>query len=508
MTEPVSPAPITSRNVARGVGTTMLSRSGSVIEVVAQPLYVAMFGLASFGLYSVLWAAINLCENIFDLGMTSALQRTVPQAKSEAAAAASLRQAMILGLTPNFAVAILATIFAPDIAPWLNVAAKDVPLVVPMIRLFAWALPLWAFVEIATSALRARHLFGAEIRLRVVWEQIIRLAMAGTLYLAGFGLTGLFIAHLVSLSVTVLLSIRLLSRHYRLDLLFADKADPLLSGQTMKAGISVLPANMVGRLFGDAPPILLNMLLPGAGGAQAAALYTIARKLSSLIQTVRIAFSYVLAPLASSASRQDAGHVRALYAYSTRLITAIVIPLVFALSAGIRPILEFFGNGAEIAYGACLILIGARGIEGVLGSAVPIFQVVSDYRAQLAPSLIGLAVALALGTVLVPLSPLSGMAAAVSAGLLLAAAIPMVMLHRHQDIHPFRDGFPRTALRAVAFGVPVAALAWSATLLPRGAALVVILVVALGGLWFTGRFALSETDRKTLGKTGRALRLI
>jgi O-antigen/teichoic acid export membrane protein len=144
----------------------------------------------------------------------------------------------------------------------------------------------------------------------------------------------------------------------------------------------------------------------------------------------------------------------------------------------------------------------------VLGSAVPIFLVVSDYRRQLAPSLIGLAVALALGTVLVPLSPLSGMAASVSAGLLLAAAIPMVMLHRHQDIHPFRDGFPRTALRAAALGVPVAALAWSATLLPRGAALAVIIAVALGGLWCTGRFALSEADRKTLGKTGRALRLI
>jgi hypothetical protein len=36
----------------------------------------------------------------------------------------------------------------------------------------------------------------------------------------------------------------------------------------------------------------------------------------------------------------------------------------------------------------------------------------------------------------------------------------------------------------------------------------VIIAVALGGLWCTGRFALSEADRKTLGKTGRALRLI
>ena len=57
---------VTSRHVAKGVGTTLLARIGGLIEVVSQPLYVWMFGLASFGLYTVLWAAINLFENIFD----------------------------------------------------------------------------------------------------------------------------------------------------------------------------------------------------------------------------------------------------------------------------------------------------------------------------------------------------------------------------------------------------------------------------------------------------------
>jgi len=508
LTAPSSLTPITSRHVARGVGTTLLSRSGSVIEVVSQPLYVAMFGLAGFGLYSVLWAAINLAENIFDLGMTSAMQRTVPQAKDDAAAAASLRHALLLGVTPNLLIAVLATAFAPQIAPWLHVAARDAPLVVPAIRLFAWALPLWAFVEIATSALRARHLFGAEIRLRLAYEQIMRLVLAAALYLAGFGLAGLFIAHLASLSLTVLLSIRLLARHYRLDLLFAPAPEPLLTGQTMKAGVSVLPANIVARLFGDLPPILLNMLLPGSGGAQAAALYTIARKLSSLVQMVRTAFSYVLAPLASSASRRDLRDVGALYSYSTRLITAIVLPLVAALSAGIRPILQFFGHDAGIAYGACLILILARGLEAILGSAAPVFQVVSAYRRQLLPSIAGVSVALLLAPLLVPLSPLSGMAASVACGLLLAAAIPVLLLHRHQHIHPFREGFARTAAVALAISAAAAALAWSATLLPRGAALAAILLVALGAIWSTCRFALAEADRRTLGKTGRALRLV
>src|SRR3546814_1896287 len=121
--------------------------------------------------------------------MTSAMQCTVPQSASGADAAAALRTAMVVGVGPCILVAALVAVFAAELGPLLNVAAKDRDLelgpllnvaakdrdlVTPAIRIFVWALPLWAFVEIATSALRARMVFGAEIRLRIVWEQVMR----------------------------------------------------------------------------------------------------------------------------------------------------------------------------------------------------------------------------------------------------------------------------------------------------------------------------------------------
>src|SRR3546814_20730614 len=72
---------------------------------------------------------------------------------------------------------------------------------------------------------------------------------------------------------------------------------------------------------------MLDMLLPGAAGAASAGLFTIARKLSSVVQLVRIAFTYVMAPLAASAEREDRRQVADLYAYATRLILAIALPL-------------------------------------------------------------------------------------------------------------------------------------------------------------------------------------
>src|SRR3546814_16528074 len=64
----------------------LLARAGAIIEALAQPLYLWLFGLATYGLYVVLWGAINLVSNIVDLSMTSALQRIAPTVDAAAKA--------------------------------------------------------------------------------------------------------------------------------------------------------------------------------------------------------------------------------------------------------------------------------------------------------------------------------------------------------------------------------------------------------------------------------------
>jgi hypothetical protein len=70
-----APPAVTRGEVARGAGLAGLARMGALIEAVAQPLYTWLFGLATYGLYVALWAAVNLIANIVDLSMTNALQR-------------------------------------------------------------------------------------------------------------------------------------------------------------------------------------------------------------------------------------------------------------------------------------------------------------------------------------------------------------------------------------------------------------------------------------------------
>lgn len=547
---------ISNRDVAKGAGTTLIARLGGVLDVLTQPLYAWLFGLASFGFYGAMWAAINLIENVADLGMTSAMQRVVPQAGSPQGEASALRTSFLLALIPCTLIALAVSILAEPVATLFNTSQADAVRVVDAVRWFVWALPLWAFVEIATSALRSKRLFGAEIRLRLFWEQLVRLVFVVIFYFAGAGMMSLIYAHLLSLAIICALCVRLLNRHFELALMFKGPVRDAVFAETVKAGLGVLPVNIVTRLFSDGPAIVLNAVIPGAQGAVATSLFIIARKISSIVQLVRTAFAYVLAPLASAASTAGKDQVVSIYGFSTRLSIALALPMGAVLAAMGPAMLPAFGPGAEAALAALVMLIAARVAEAVFGAATPIQQVTSAHLDQQLGSLVGLGVAGAISWWFLPVYGLNAMAAAVGVGLVIAALLPLFQLHIIDKLHPFDAPFGSVAIRSVAVAVIGAALALGVTWLPVGVqrlALGLVVLVALrlswklalavllvglieyvavqlvpslgralpllvtftlqlpilaGALWGALRFALPVDDRLALGKkTAKRLRL-
>jgi O-antigen/teichoic acid export membrane protein len=507
-TPAASPTPVTNRDFAKGAGTTVLARLGAVFEVVSQPLYVLMFGLAGYGLYAVLWSLIMLVENIADLGMPAALQRVVPQSGTPEDEAVALRAALIIGVTPSIGIALVASLCAPMIAPLFNVADADADILIHAIAVYVWTLPLWAFAEVSTAALRSKRMFGAEIRLRLVWEQLIRLAIAGVLFFAGFGTIALLYAHIISLFLICILAVRLLSGYFDLRLVLQNLRKPEITAIMLKSGLAVLPGNIVARSFTDGPALLLNWLLPGAAGAVSAALYVIARKVSSIVQLVRQAFGYVLAPLASSASQGAEDEVRTIYGFVTRLSFALAIPIGAVIIGGGPAILRAFGTDASVALPALIILTIARIIEAVIGSAGPIQQVTSGFRSQLVGSVVGLGMAAVIATLLMPEWGLTGMALAVGAGVAISALVPLWQLHILDRLHPFAPPFIGVMGKSMLISAGTVIIAFLALQLPLLFQLPAVIVIQLAAIWVSARFSLPYEDRMTLGKTARKLKLV
>jgi O-antigen/teichoic acid export membrane protein len=496
---------VTRDEVARGAALAGLARLGALIEALAQPLYTWLFGIATYGIYVVLWAAVSLATNLTGLAMTAALQRIVPTRASEAEAHGAVKLALIASVGPAALLALIVTLNAEAVASIFSVAPRDAARLPTAIALFAWALPLWSFVETATAAARARRAFGPEIRLRIFWEQIARILFAIGFFLLGFATEGLMLAHLCSLALTAALCIRLLGRYYDLRQLLAAPIPAPLLRELLTSGLALLPADLSRRLLIDAPALVLNLLLPGAAGAAAAGLFEIARKLSTVPLIVRQAFQYVLGPLSSAQAHVDRAEVAPLYRFASRVSTALVVPLAGLLIFAGVDILSIYRPEAAAALPILYILVAARAFEAVVGPASTLVEMIGHRVLPLLNSLIAAMLWAGLAAWLAPAHGAIGMAVAVGAATMASSYAATLELRVADRLSPF-DYKLFQGLGVALAGVALMALAAHMA----GGPLRFVLVLALWATtsWLALRHGLTRDDRLALGGVARKLRLV
>src|SRR3546814_16227583 len=109
-----------------------------------------------------------------------------------------------------------------------------------------------------------------------------RILIAPCFFACCFCSLGLMFAHLASLALTAALSGPLLGRYYALRLFLIAPIGRRMATTLLSSGLALLPSNLSRRLLIDAPPVILNLMLPGARGATAAGLFEIARKISTI----------------------------------------------------------------------------------------------------------------------------------------------------------------------------------------------------------------------------------
>jgi O-antigen/teichoic acid export membrane protein len=500
-------AVVSKSDVAKGAGLAAVARLGALIEVIAQPAYTWMFGLAGYGVYVVLWAAVNILANVLDMAFGQALQRIVPATANDEEQHGAVRFALSLSTGLGVVAALAITLAAPWLAGLVAAAPEDAEALPHAIAIFAWSLPLWIFVETATAAARAKRAFGPEIRLRIFWEQVARLLFATGFYFAGMGVEGLLLGHLASLAMTAWLAWKLLARYYDPALLLRAPLPPALRRHVTATGLAMLPPALARRAYNDLPPILLNAMIPGSGGAVAAGLFGIARKIASIPLIVRQSFLYVLAPLASEQGASDRSGIAPLYSFATHISLLLAVPLAAFLILIAPDMLTGFAPGSEAALSVLVVLLLARAAEAAFGPATPIIEMIGHKGLPLFNSLVGLVLWLGLGLWLVPQYGAYGMALAVSVAVVATALLAVAELVVSDRLSPFTSGFWRAAIAAA---VCIAAL-WGAgeLLAPFGQRIraLSLLVLFWPMLWLTLRFGLEAADKAALGKFAVRLRL-
>jgi O-antigen/teichoic acid export membrane protein len=447
---------------------------------------------------------VNLISNVVDLAMTQALQRVVPT-ETDQGRHAAVKAALIIGLVPATLVALLVSLNADAVAGLFSAAPEDVPTLPLAIALFAWALPLWTFFEIAAAAVRARRAFGPEIRLRIFWEQVARIGFVLGFWAVGVDRLGLVAAHLCSLALMTFLSVRLLGRYYDLKLLVRAPVGGALWGLMLRTGLALLPSNLSRRGLIDGPPLILNLMLPGRLGAVAAGLFEIARKISTVPAIVRQSFQYVLGPLSSEQAGADRSAIGPLYRFASRISAALVLPLGGLLIFAGADILSIYRPEVSAALPILWILVAARVFEAIVGPAQTIVEMIGHRGLPLLNSAIGVGLWALLAWLLVPREGAIGMAIAAGAGTMVSAFAATIELRVSDGLSPFdRKLFQGLAIAAAGV-LLMAGVEWLSGGPVRFGAVTLLWVATT---WLAMRYGLTREDREALGGMARTLRLV
>jgi O-antigen/teichoic acid export membrane protein len=495
--------------MVRGARLALMGRAGALIEILSLFLFAQMYGSQTYGLFLVLWFIVQALSIFSDFGMTLALQRFVPADDDKVNAGRILKYALSISLGISFVVALAMTLSAPALASLLNANERDSLHLVGIIQLYAWAIPLWCLIDVTTAAIRARRVFGPEIKVRVFYEQGFRLVFGIIFYFLGYLSYGLFISHLIGLILTAGFALRLIDRYYGLYHLFAKTGrDKALVRQMLTFASSMVLPNLARKWHSGLPLLVLNVMIPGAQGAEAAGIYGVARKLASFINVFRESLEYVLAPLASeNRSMQDKGQLLSMFQLATRLSLSLVIPaatlIIFFRSELMRQ------SGSEFLAGSVVILILASGrmFEAASGPCTSILAMIGKYRLPLINAIIGIAITATLAVWLVPQPELfGGGTAGHLAGAALAAAVGInatsIAAHLEvrflHDLHPYSRSILQPFVVSLGVSVILAVVITQTADVWRPLHFAIGIIGFVGSLAFLVRFGFRRTDAEMI----------
>ena len=318
---------------------------------------------------------------------------------------------------------------------------------------------------------------------------------------------GLFLAHILSALLSAWLAIRLVARHFPIREVLLAPLFSVTSRELLHYGLPIMPSNVTKFLVSELPVMTLNQLLPGAAGATASAYYSIARRLSSILQSVRMTFEYVIAPMASEKDDNGDRHLlQEMFAFATRLSFVFAILIFTTLVVARNDILAALRPDFIAASTTIVILCFGRVVEASTGPASAIIEMLAHRMLPVVNALIGLTAQIAISLWLIPQYGVTGAAIAAATGLNITAFLSALQSWRLFDIKPFSVEILRPMTIAVLLsGAFLTANEYLISLPPP-----FTLVIAIAFLIFSSiilvRFGFRADDAAALGPLGKLAR--
>ena len=318
------------------------------------PFILRQLGAGHYGLW-VLVGSVAAYGSLLDLGIAGAVTKYVAEYRTRgeneqarSLVATALRLYCFLGLMA----VVLSAILAPILLKLFNILPNDRAMATALVLLSGMTVGISIPCMLTMAILRGLQRFDL-VNLISSTGTLLSLAAVVAILLLGGGVVSIVAVNIPVILATQVLSVRFINRTAP-ELCFGWRgANFSLVRPILSFSSSLFVIDMATRLQTKTDEMVIGVFLPVSSITP----YSLARRLSEVVQILTDQFMRVLLPLASELhAENDRTRLRSLYVTGTRLTLAFFLPVGCTLIILARPILTVW-VGAEYADYAHLVTI-------------------------------------------------------------------------------------------------------------------------------------------------------
>ena len=345
----------TQRMVVAGSAVLLASGFGNGLNYLFGIFLARSLGADQFGLYALGFTFFTTLSMVVPLGIDAGAIKFISEYKTnhdqEGVRRVILQAGGITFLTAVFAALSLAG-FASTISESLYHKAELTRLLI----YFAAAIPIYAVTGVFLTALQALQTVRPLILVRYMWEPMGKFTLASLAVWAGWGISGVLAAILITLVAGLALTIQLLQSSIPLRCqsfkFWRGSEATRLVRYCFPLGIAVLLGVVVPRT---------DMFILGSwAGVREIGIYQAAFQTASVLALVLGALETSLTPFFGQMhAQQDMSGLQHMYQTASKIVLIFTVPLFVLLAIFNGEVLSLFGD--EFRAGGMLLMILAAG---------------------------------------------------------------------------------------------------------------------------------------------------
>lgn len=471
------------RKTARGGG---IAFAGNVLDKgIRFPLEILLarvLGAGDYGAYALGYGLAIIGSELSMLGLRSGVVRfgALYQGTGDLERVkGTLRSA--------FAIATLSSVLAGGV---LFVLAKtisdvfDMPGLVNVLRVFAFAFPFYVVTLMAGQAALAFHAVTVQVVVTNICRPLAHVILVATLFLLGFGLLGAVSGFLASCAISAAIGLHLL-RRVRPDM--ASRVRPTYEiGKLMRFSLPVLFVGVSYALLGQTDRIMLGYFKASSD----LGIYSAAAVISQQAGVITYSFGTIFSPIISDLyHRNESDDLDRLYKTVTRWIVSLNLLILLLIILFARQIMGVFGT-EFVAGWPVLVLLSLVSLIGYsVGGALVGFMLRMSGKQdiELANAAVMLLANIVLNLWLIPRYGILGAALATGFSFSLINAARIVEVYKLLRMHPFGTNYHKPFIAGAAVVLMFVLLYATGVMTPYWiACMVVLCVLYVGVLYLLG----------------------